>query len=179
MSRIGKNPVEAPSGVELALASGALKVKGKLGEMTLALRDDLVQVEVDGGKATVTPRNPDDRRSRAMWGTTRANIQNMVTGVSQGFTKELELVGVGYRAAVQGKTLTLNLGFSHDLNYPIPEGIEMKCEKPTSITISGRDKQRVGQIASEIRSFRPPEPYKGKGVKYIDEYILRKEGKKK
>ncbi|MEM6491686.1 MAG: 50S ribosomal protein L6 [Pseudomonadota bacterium] len=179
MSRIGKNPVEAPSGVEMAMASGALKVKGKLGELSMALREDLVSVEIDGGKAVVSPRNAEDRRSRAMWGTTRANIQNMVTGVSEGFKKELELVGVGYRAAVQGKTLQLNLGFSHDVNYPIPDGIEMKCEKPTSITITGRDKQQVGQIASEIRGFRPPEPYKGKGVKYVDEQILRKEGKKK
>ena len=179
MSRVGKSPVTAPKGVEMAFASGALKVKGKLGEMTLDVREDLVSVSVDGDQATVKPRNPDDRRSRAMWGTTRANIQNMVTGVSEGFTKELELVGVGYRAAVQGKALQLNLGFSHDVNYPIPDGIEVKCEKPTSIKITGRDKQRVGQIASEIRSYRPPEPYKGKGVKYVDEYILRKEGKKK
>ena len=179
MSRVGKNPVEAPSGVEMAFAAGALKVKGKLGELSMAVRDDLVNVEVDGGKVTVTPRNPDDRKSRAMWGTTRANIQNMVTGVSEGFTKELELIGVGYRAAVQGNNLQLNLGFSHDVNYPIPDGIEVKCEKPTSIKISGRNKQQVGQIASEIRGFRPPEPYKGKGVKYVDEYILRKEGKKK
>lgn len=179
MSRVGKNPVTAPSGVEMAIAAGVVKVKGKRGELTMPLREDLVTVKVDGGSATVEPNNPDDRRSRAMWGTTRANIQNMVTGVSEGFSKELELVGVGYRAAVQGKTLQLNLGFSHDVNYPIPDGIEVKCEKPTSITITGYNKQQVGQIASEIRSYRPPEPYKGKGVKYVDEYILRKEGKKK
>ena len=163
----------------MAIAGGVLTVKGQKGEMTLPLREDLVEVSLDSGSLTVKPRNPDDRKSRAMWGTTRANVQNMVTGVSEGFTKELELVGVGYRAAVQGRSLTLNLGFSHDVNYPLPEGIDAVCEKPTSIKISGRDKQKVGQVAAEIRSYRPPEPYKGKGVKYIDEYILRKEGKKK
>jgi len=179
MSRVGKNPVEAPQGVELAIAAGVLTVKGKKGALTLPLREDLVDVSVDGAVCTVKPRDPDDRKSRAMWGTTRANVQNMVTGVSEGFSKELELVGVGYRAAVQGKALQLNLGFSHEITYPLPEGIEAVCEKPTSIRISGYDKQVVGQVASEIRGFRPPEPYKGKGVRYVDEYILRKEGKKK
>ena len=179
MSRVGKNPVEAPSGVDMAIAAGVLTVKGKKGELKLSLREDLVEVALEGLVLTVKPKNPDDRKSRAMWGTTRANVQNMVTGVSEGFTKELELVGVGYRAAVQGRALQLNLGFSHEIHYPLPEGIEAVCEKPTAIKISGHDKQVVGQVASEIRSFRPPEPYKGKGVKYVDEYILRKEGKKK
>src|SRR3546814_343461 len=130
------------------------------------------------GKVWVKPAN-DSKKARAMWGTARARIQNMVTGVSEGFKKELEINGVGYRAAVQGSALNLQLGFSHDVAYPIPEGISIKCEKPTSITITGADRQQVGQVAAEIRSYRPPEPYKGKGVKYADEVILRKEGKKK
>lgn len=179
MSRVGKNPVTAPQGVDMSIVAGVLTVKGKKGQLTLSLREDLVEVSVDGGACTVKPRNAEDRRSRAMWGTTRANVQNMVTGVSEGFTRDLELVGVGYRAAVQGRKLTLNLGFSHDVHYPLPEGIDAVCEKPTAIRISGYDKQKVGQVAAEIRGYRPPEPYKGKGVKYAGEQINRKEGKKK
>jgi large subunit ribosomal protein L6 len=137
-----------------------------------------VAVKLEDGKVTVTPAN-DTKKARALWGTTRARIQNLVDGVNEGFKKDLEIVGVGYRAQVQGKSLNLQLGFSHDVNYPIPEGIQIKCEKPTSIEISGADKQLVGQVAAEIRGYRPPEPYKGKGVRYADEYILRKEGKKK
>jgi large subunit ribosomal protein L6 len=137
-----------------------------------------VIVALDDGKVVVKPVD-NSKRSRAMWGTARSRIQSMVTGVSEGFTKQLEINGVGYRAAIQGSTLGLQLGYSHDISYPIPEGITIKCEKPTSITISGADKQRVGQVAAEIRAFRRPEPYKGKGIKYADEIILRKEGKKK
>ena len=177
MSRVGKYPVPVPSGVTVQIAGRDLKVKGKLGESALALSDD-VDVSVDGGLVTVKPV-AETKRARMMWGTTRALINNMVKGVSDGFTVNLEINGVGYRAAVQGKTLQLQLGFSHDVDYPIPDDVTIKCEKPTAIAITGRDKQRVGQIASEIRAYRGPEPYKGKGIKYETETILRKEGKKK
>ena len=177
MSRVGKGPVTVPQGVEVKVDQGVVTAKGKLGELSFALSDD-VSVKLDDGQVTVAPAD-DSKRSRAMWGTTRARIQNLVTGVSDGFRRELEIVGVGYRAAVQGNALSLQLGFSHDVSYPIPEGIKIQCEKPTSISISGADKQKVGQVAAEIRSYRPPEPYKGKGVKYADEYVFRKEGKKK
>jgi len=177
MSRVGKNPVEVPSGVEIAIQGALVSAKGKLGSLEFEATDD-VEITQEDGKVWVKPVN-DSKKARAMWGTARARIQNMVVGVSQGFTKELEINGVGYRAAVQGKALNLQLGFSHDVAYPIPEGISVKCEKPTSITITGADKQKVGQVAAEIRAYRPPEPYKGKGVKYADEVILRKEGKKK
>ena len=177
MSRVGKNPVEVPSGVEIAIKGALVSAKGKLGTLEFEATDD-VAITMEDGKVWVKPQN-DSKKARAMWGTARARIQNMVTGVSQGFTKELEINGVGYRAAMQGNALNLQLGFSHDVAYPIPEGITVKCEKPTSITITGADKQKVGQVAAEIRSYRPPEPYKGKGVKYADEVILRKEGKKK
>lgn len=177
MSRVGKNPITIPQGVDVKIADGFVTVKGKLGELRQELNHN-VEVTMEDGKITVAPAN-ETKKGRAMWGTMRALIQNMVTGVSTGFTKELEINGVGYRAAVQGKNLQLNLGFSHDVIYPLPEGITAKCEKPTSIAISGYSKQLVGQVASEIRSYRPPEPYKGKGVKYVNETILRKEGKKK
>ena len=177
MSRVGKHPVELPSGVEVVLDGKTVKAKGKLGQLAYQSTDD-VTVALDGGKVVIKPVD-ESKRARAMWGTTRARIQAMVTGVSEGFTKQLEINGVGYRAAVQGSALGLQLGYSHDINYPIPEGITIKCEKPTSITISGADKQQVGQVAAEIRAFRKPEPYKGKGIKYVDEIILRKEGKKK
>ncbi len=177
MSRVGKYPVPVPSGVTVQIAGKALSVKGKLGESALTLSDD-VDVTVDGGLVTVNPVS-ETKRARMMWGTTRALINNMVKGVSDGFTVNLEINGVGYRAAVQGKTLQLQLGFSHDVDYPIPDDVTIKCEKPTAIAITGRDKQRVGQIASEIRAYRGPEPYKGKGIKYETETILRKEGKKK
>jgi large subunit ribosomal protein L6 len=177
MSRVGKNPVEVPSGVEIAIKGGLVSAKGKLGVLDFQATDDVAITQEDG-KIWVKPAN-DSKRARAMWGTARSRIQNMVVGVSAGFTRNLEINGVGYRAAVQGKALNLQLGFSHDVAYPIPEGIEIKCEKPTAISISGADKQKVGQVAAEIRSYRPPEPYKGKGVKYADEVILRKEGKKK
>ena len=177
MSRIGKNPVEVPSGVEVVINGTLVTAKGKLGSLEYQATDD-VSISLEDGKVWVKPAN-DGSRARSMWGTARSCVQNMVTGVGEGFTKELEINGVGYRAAVQGSNLNLQLGFSHDVIYPIPEGITVKCEKPTSIAISGADKQKVGQVAAEIRAFRPPEPYKGKGVKYADEQILRKEGKKK
>jgi len=177
MSRVGKNPVEVPSGVELAITGRMVTAKGKLGELSYEMTD-VVSAALEGNHVVVKPVD-ESKTARAMWGTTRARLQNMVTGVSEGFSKELEIAGVGYRAAVQGQTLNLQLGFSHDINFPIPEGISIKCEKPTSITVSGADKQRVGQVAAEIRSYRKPEPYKGKGIKYVGEVILRKEGKKK
>ena len=177
MSRVGKNPVEVPAGVDVAINGKVITAKGKLGSLEYAATEDVV-VTMDDGKVVVTPAN-ETKRARAMWGTARSRVQNMVTGVSNGFTKSLEINGVGYRAAVQGKALVLQLGYSHDVNYPIPEGIDIKCERPTAIAISGADKQKVGQVAAEIRAYRPPEPYKGKGIKYVDEIILRKEGKKK
>jgi large subunit ribosomal protein L6 len=177
MSRIGKNPVTIPKGVEVNLAGQTLTAKGRLGQGSVTLVDD-VSVEVADGAVTVRPRN-DSRRARNMWGTSRAQVNNLIHGVAEGFTQELEINGVGYRAAVQGKDLVLSLGYTHDIKYPIPAGVTMKTEKPTSITISGSNKQQIGQIAAEIRAYRPPEPYKGKGVKYVSETIVRKEGKKK
>jgi large subunit ribosomal protein L6 len=177
MSRVGKYPVVVPNGVTVALVGSELQVKGKLGQSSLKLVDD-VEASLEGNQVWVKPKG-ETKRSRMMWGTTRSLINNMVKGVSDGFTIDLEINGVGYRAAVQGKTLNLQLGYSHDINYPIPDGISVKCEKPTSISITGKDRQVVGQIAAEIRAFRGPEPYKGKGVKYTTETILRKEGKKK
>ena len=177
MSRVGKYPVPIPQGVQVALQGRTLVAKGKLGELTLPLTDD-VEVEVKDAQVSVTPRR-DDRRSRTMWGTTRSLVNGMVTGVSAGFTKNMEITGTGYRAAVQGKDLVLNLGYSHEVRYTIPEGIKITCERPTAVRVEGASKQRVGQVAAEIRAFRPPEPYKGKGIRYTDEQILRKEGKKK
>jgi len=177
MSRVGKNPVAVPSGVTVSLAAGQIKAKGKLGELTLRISDD-VDVKFEDNKVWVKPLR-ETKQARMMWGSTRNLVRSMMTGVSQGYSKSLEISGVGYRAAVQGKTLTLQLGYSHDVNFPIPSDIQIKCEKPTSILISGADKQRVGQVAAEIRAFRKPEPYKGKGIMYLGEKIVRKEGKKK
>ena len=177
MSRVGKNPVQIPQGVEVAFVDGLLTAKGKLGELTLKTRPE-IDVKVEDGRVLVIPRQEDDRFSRAMWGTTRANIANLCQGVCEGFSKEMELVGVGYRAAVQGQRLQLQLAYSHDIYYEIPAGIEIKCDKPTSIVVKGMDKQVVGQVCAEIRAFRPPEPYKGKGVRYSDERVFRKEAKK-
>ncbi len=177
MSRVGKHPVTVPDGVEVAVVGRRVSAKGKLGELAFEATDD-VSVALQDKQIVIKPTSG-SKRARAMWGTTRSRIQNIVTGVSEGFSRELEINGVGYRAAVQGDTISLQLGFSHDINYPIPKGITVKCAKPTSILISGADKQKVGQIAAEIRAYRPPEPYKGKGVKYIEENIIRKEGKKK
>jgi large subunit ribosomal protein L6 len=177
MSRVGKNPVAIPKGTQVTLNGNVLMAKGKLGELSLTLHDD-VEGTIEDDQVIIRPRS-DSKRARAMWGTFRAQARNIILGVSEGFTKNLEINGVGYRAAVEGKNLKLQLGYSHDVIFPIPDGIEVKCERPTAISISGHDKQKVGQVASEIRAWRPPEPYKGKGVKYADEYIYRKEGKKK
>jgi large subunit ribosomal protein L6 len=177
MSRVGKNPVSIPQGVTVDVAGGVATVKGKLGTLKLPITKE-VDVSVQDGEVLVKPVN-ETNESRVMWGTTRANLRNMVEGVSKGYSKALEINGVGYRAAVQGKNLQLQMGYSHDVLYPIPEGITIKCEKPTAVLISGYDKQKVGQVAAEIRAVRPPEPYKGKGIKYDTETILRKEGKKK
>jgi len=177
MSRVGKYPVTVPAGVQIALAGRTLTAKGKNGELKLDLTD-VVDVEIEGNQVAVKPRGA-DRRSRTMLGTTRSLINSMVTGVSTGFVKEMEINGTGYRAAVQGKDLILNLGYSHEVRYPIPQGIKITCEKPTAIKVEGADKRQVGQVAAEIRAYRGPEPYKGKGVKYADEFIFRKEGKKK
>lgn len=177
MSRVGKNPVEVPSGVEVTINGSLVAAKGKLGRLEYKASDD-VTVSLEDGKVWVRPVNQ-SKRARAMWGTARSRVQNLVSGVNEGFSKQLEISGVGYRALLQDSSLVLQLGYSHDVIYPVPEGIQIKCEKPTAITISGADKQRVGQVAAEIHGFRKPEPYKGKGVKYADEVILRKEGKKK
>jgi len=177
MSRIGKYPVPLPKGVTVDIAGQNLKAKGKLGELTLVVDND-VEAKLADGAVQLTPRG-DSKRALTMWGTTRSLVNNLIKGVADGFTINLEINGVGYRAAVQGKVLQLQLGFSHEVKYPIPDGITMKCEKPTAIAISGADRQKVGQVAAEIRSLRPPEPYKGKGIKYNTETIRRKEGKKK
>ncbi len=177
MSRIGKYPVEIPAGVQLAIVGDTLTARGALGEMKLALTDR-IDAKVEGGQFIVSPRG-NSAPARMMWGTTRALVANMVKGVSVGYTRSMEITGTGYRAAVNGRTLTINLGFSHDVVFPIPDGITISCERPTAIKVAGIDKRQVGQVASEIRAWRPPEPYKGKGVKYVGEQILRKEGKKK
>lgn len=177
MSRVGKYPVEVPAGVTVALSGRTLEAKGKLGTLSLALTD-LVDATVEGNRVSIAPRG-ETTPARMMWGTTRALVASMVKGVSEGFSKTMEVTGTGYRAAVSGKTLTINLGFSHDVTFPVPEGITITTPRPTAITVSGMDKRLVGQVAAEIRAFRPPEPYKGKGVKYETETIRRKEGKKK
>lgn len=177
MSRIGKNPVPLPNGVTCTLSGQDLTAKGPLGTLGISVSSD-VTFEIKDNEILISPVNQ-GKRSRMMWGTTQRLVTNLVEGVSKGFTKRLEINGVGYRASVQGNNLVLQLGFSHDINFPIPVGITIKCEKPTLVVITGFDKQKVGQVASEIRGYRPPEPYKGKGVKYEGERILRKEGKKK
>jgi large subunit ribosomal protein L6 len=177
MSRIGKYPVTIPDGVEVQLSGQTLTAKGRLGTLSLVVSTEVAASIVDG-TVTVTPKG-DTRQSRAMWGTTRALINNMVTGVSTGFSINLEISGVGYRAQVQGKNLNLQLGYSHDIPFPIPDDVSISCERPTVITVRGADRQRVGQIAADIRAYRPPEPYKGKGIKYSTETVRRKEGKKK
>ena len=177
MSRIGKHPVSIPNGVKVALSGQEMTVSGKLGELSRKLPEE-VEIKHEEGAVTVSPRGS-DKRSRAMWGMSRTLVSNMVTGVSTGFTRNLMIAGVGYRAAMDGKILNLQLGYSHDIKYAIPGDIEVKCATPTQISISGADRQRVGQIAAEIRAFRKPEPYKGKGIRYDDERIIRKEGKKK
>jgi len=177
MSRIGKRPVTVPSGVTATVEGQTVKMKGPKGQLQFVVHDD-VEVKFENGTVKVAPRVKTNR-AQAMYGTARAQVANLVAGVTKGFEKKLEITGVGYRAALQGKNLQLALGYSHDVDYPIPEGISITVPKPTEITITGNDSQRVGQVAAEIRSYRPPEPYKGKGVKYADEFIFRKEGKKK
>jgi large subunit ribosomal protein L6 len=177
MSRIGKHPVTIPGGVQVAMEGDTLTASGGNGKLSLVVSGDVTATIADGA-VTIAPRD-ESKRARAMWGTTRALVNNMITGVSTGFTRTLEINGVGYRAAVQGANLNLQLGYSHDISYPIPRDIKIACERPTLIAISGADRQRVGQVAAEIRAYRPPEPYKGKGIKYSDETIRRKEGKKK
>ncbi len=177
MSRIGKKPVPVPSGVTATINGQTVEVKGPKGQLSFAL-NDLVLAEMTDGGIKIDPRD-ESKRARSMWGMSRTMVANIIHGVSSGFDKKLEITGVGYRAQVQGKNLQLALGFSHDVLYPIPDGVQIQCPKPTEIMISGIDKQQVGQIAAEIREFRPPEPYKGKGVRYAGEFIVRKEGKKK
>jgi large subunit ribosomal protein L6 len=177
MSRIGKKPVTIPSGVTANIANGLLTVKGPKGALTLTLRDE-ISYTVDGDSILVKPAN-ETKSARAFWGMQRTLVDNLVTGVTQGYTKVLEITGVGYRANAQGKNLKLQLGYSHDVDYAVPEGIEIKTPDNTTVEISGIDKQMVGQVAAEIRRWRKPEPYKGKGIKYRGEFIFRKEGKKK
>lgn len=177
MSRIGKKPVAIPSGVSADIANGVLTVKGPKGTLTLNLRDE-ISYTVDGDSILVKPAN-DTKQARAFWGMQRTLVSNLVTGVTEGYTKVLEITGVGYRATAQGKNLKLQLGYSHDVDFPVPEGIEIKTPDNTTVQIIGIDKQKVGQVAAEIRRWRKPEPYKGKGIKYRGEFIFRKEGKKK
>jgi large subunit ribosomal protein L6 len=177
MSRLGKKPVAVPKGVTTTIDGQTVKAKGAKGELVFVVPAN-VDVRQDGGVVVVAPRE-ESKQARANWGLSRAMIANIVTGVSDGFTKRLEITGVGYKAAVQGANLNLALGYSHDINYAIPDGIKVETPKPTEIVISGIDRQKVGQVAAEIRDFRGPEPYKGKGVKYAGETIFRKEGKKK
>jgi large subunit ribosomal protein L6 len=177
MSRIGKKAVAVPSGITANVEGQTVKVKGPKGALSAVLPDD-VTVKLDGGQIKVDPRN-ETKRARSQWGTSRTLVANLIAGVTKGFEQKLEINGVGYRAAVQGKNLQLALGYSHDIVYPIPEGITIATPRPVEIIISGSDRQKVGQVAAEIREYRPPEPYKGKGIKYSDERIFRKEGKKK
>ena len=177
MSRIGKKPVAIPSGVTATIDGGQLSVKGPKGTLTMPLAD-LITYEVQDGAISVQPAN-DTKQARSFWGMQRTLVQNLITGVTEGFTKTLEITGVGYRANAQGKVLKLQLGYSHDVNFDVPEGITIATPDQTTVNITGIDKQKVGQVAAEIRRWRKPEPYKGKGIKYRGEYIFRKEGKKK
>ena len=177
MSRVGQSPVEIPEGVDVRIENGAMTVTGRLGELTMDI-DRSVEIESGDGAVHVRPAGS-GKRARAMWGTTRSLVKNLVVGVSQGFEKKLQIFGVGYRAQLQGRELVLQLGYSHEIRYPVPDGIAIETPSQTEITVSGIDRQKIGQVAAEIRSFRKPEPYKGKGVRYAGEHILRKEGKKK
>ncbi len=177
MSRVGKKPVAIPSGVTASVEGQVVKVKGPKGALAVALHSD-VAAKLEGSEVRIDPR-ADTKRARAMWGTYRSLLANAMTGVTKGFERRLEISGVGYRAALQGKNLQVQLGYSHDIVYPIPEGITIAVPKVTEVVVTGIDQQKVGQVAAEIRAFRKPEPYKGKGVKYAGEYIFRKEGKKK
>ena len=177
MSRIGLRSVTVPNGVTATVEGQQVSVKGPKGELSAVLVDEVI-AKLEDGEIRVDPRD-ETKRAQSMWGMSRSVVANLIQGVSDGFSKTLEINGVGYRAAMQGKSLQLSVGLSHEVNYPVPEGISVECPKPTEIIVSGIDKQKVGQVAAEIRSFRPPEPYKGKGIKYAGEYIFRKEGKKK
>ena len=177
MSRVGKKPIDVPAGVQARLEGQKVVAKGPKGELSFLVPDQ-VEVKLEGAVITVSPRD-ESKQARSSWGMSRAMVNNIVTGVSKGFEKKLEITGVGYKAALAGKTLQLSLGYSHDVNYPVPNGITIVTPRPTEIVISGVDRQQVGQVAAEIREFRGPEPYKGKGVKYANEFIFRKEGKKK
>ena len=175
MSRIGKKAIAVPTGITANVEGQTVKVKGPKGALQVVLHDD-VAVKLDGGEIKVDPRS-DSKRARAQWGTSRTLIANLIAGVTKGFEQRLEINGVGYRASVQGKNLQLALGYSHDIVYPIPEGIAIATPRPVEIVISGIDRQKVGQVAAEIREYRPPEPYKGKGIKYAEETVRRKQGK--
>ena len=177
MSRIGKRPVELPSGVEASVSGQTVTVKGPKGSREFTATDD-VQISVDGGVVTIEPRGK-SKRARQQWGMSRTMVANLVTGVTEGFKKELEISGVGYRAQAQGNKLVLNLGYSHDVEFEVPQGVTVTTPKNTEVVVEGIDQQLVGQVAANIREWRRPEPYKGKGIKYKDEYIFRKEGKKK
>lgn len=177
MSRVGKNPVVLPSGVTATLSGQTVKVKGPKGELSFEVHND-VEPKVEGSNITVAPRN-EERQTRTLWATSQRRIKNMVEGVEKGYEKNLEIQGVGYRSNLQGKELVLQLGFSHDIRYPVPEGIKIEVDKQTAIKITGIDKEKVGQVAAEIRGYKPPEPYKGKGIRYVGEFVIRKEGKKK
>jgi large subunit ribosomal protein L6 len=177
MSRIGKNPVVLPDSVTASIEGSVLSVKGPKGTLAMPMLDD-ISYGIEDGRIVVKPAN-ETKRARSFWGMHRTLVQNLVTGVTEGFTKTLEITGVGYRAAAQGRNLRLQLGYSHDVNIDVPEGLEVKTPDQTTIEISGSDRQKVGQLAAEIRRWRKPEPYKGKGIKYRGEYIFRKEGKKK
>jgi large subunit ribosomal protein L6 len=177
MSKIGKKPVAVPSGVTASVEGGKFKVKGPKGELSLVLPDKVV-AKIENGQVSVSTTG-ETKQNRASWGFTRSMVSNLINGVSKGYEKKLEITGVGYRAAVQGKQLNLALGYSHDVVFAIPDGITIATPKPTEIVITGTDKQKVGQVAADIRDFRPPEPYKGKGIKHAGEFIFRKEGKKK
>lgn len=177
MSRVGKNPVVLPQGVSAELKGQTVKVKGPKGELSFDVHKN-VAVKLEDNKVVVSPLN-EERQTRALWATMQRRIQNMVVGVKDGYEKNLEITGVGYRCALQGKELVLQLGFSHEVRYAVPQGITVAVDKQTSIKITGIDKEQVGQVAAEIRGYKPPEPYKGKGIKYSNEQIIRKEGKKK
>lgn len=186
MSRIGQKAIEIPEGVELSISGQDVKAKGKLGELSVRVHDEvsvaMEEIANDEGaksKAVALKPKSNSRFARQIWPTMRTLVNNIVTGVSEGYEKKLEIKGVGYRANLQGQTLVLSLGFSHEVKFPVPEGVKIEMDGQTNITVSGIDKQKVGQTAAKIRAFRPPEPYKGKGVRYADEYVLRKEGKKK
>ena len=177
MSRIGQRPVPVPQGVTVEVSGQEMTARGPMGELSMTLVEEVL-ASLEDDEVVIKPRD-NSKRSRTMWGMQRTLVDNLVRGVSEGFSVELEIIGVGYRAAVEGRTLNLQMGYSHEINYPIPEDIDIKCERPTAVSIFGMDRQKVGQVAAEIRAFRKPEPYKGKGIRYVGEYVFRKEGKKK